>query len=29
VHELTAGHELPDLERSNATLSAAAQIKRK
>jgi CBS domain-containing protein len=26
VHELTAGHELPDLERSNATLSAAAQI---
>ena len=29
VHELTSGHELPDLERSNATLSAAAQIKRK
>jgi CBS domain-containing protein len=26
VHELTSGHELPDLERSNATLSAAAQI---
>jgi CBS domain-containing protein len=26
VHELTAGHELPDLEGSNATLSAAAQI---
>jgi CBS domain-containing protein len=26
VHELTAGHELPDMERSNATLSAAAQI---
>ncbi|MEX2406394.1 MAG: CBS domain-containing protein [Actinomycetota bacterium] len=26
VHELTSGHELPDLERSNATLTAAAQI---
>jgi CBS domain-containing protein len=26
VNELTSGHELPDLERSNATLSAAAQI---
>lgn len=26
VNELTAGHELPDLERSNAALSAAAQI---
>jgi CBS domain-containing protein len=26
VHELTSGHELPDLERSNATQSAAAQI---
>jgi CBS domain-containing protein len=28
VHELTAGHELPDLERSHTTLSAAAQIER-
>ena len=28
VHELTSGHELPDLERSTATLSAAAQINR-
>ena len=26
VHELTAGHELPDLERSHTALSAAAQI---
>jgi CBS domain-containing protein len=26
VHELTAGHELPDLERSHTTLSAAARI---
>lgn len=26
VGEITAGHELPDLERSNAALSAAAQI---
>jgi signal-transduction protein with cAMP-binding, CBS, and nucleotidyltransferase domain len=28
VHELTSGHELPDLERSHTTLSAAAQIER-
>ncbi len=28
VHELTAGHELPDLERSHTTLSAAAEIDR-
>ena len=28
VHELTAGHELPDLERSHTTLSAAARIER-
>ena len=26
VHELTGGHELPDLERSHTALSAAAQI---
>ena len=28
VRELTSGHELPDLERSHATLEAAAQINR-
>jgi len=28
VQELTAGHELPDLERSHTTLSAAAEINR-
>ncbi len=28
VHELTSGHELPDLERSHTALSAAAQINR-
>ncbi|HEY7755875.1 MAG TPA: CBS domain-containing protein [Actinomycetota bacterium] len=28
VHELTAGHELPDLERSHTALSAAARIDR-
>jgi CBS domain-containing protein len=28
VHEMTAGHELPDLERSQTTLSAAARIDR-
>ena len=28
VHELTAGHELPDLERSHTALSAAAEINR-
>jgi CBS domain-containing protein len=28
VSELTAGHELPDLERSHTALSAAAQINR-
>ena len=28
VHELTGGHELPDLERSHSALSAAAQINR-
>ena len=27
-HELTSGHELPDLERSHTALSAAAQINR-
>lgn len=26
VHELTAGHELPDLERSHAALRSAAEI---
>ena len=26
VQELTAGHELPDIERSHTALSAAAQI---
>jgi CBS domain-containing protein len=28
VQELTAGHELPDIERSHTALSAAAQINR-
>jgi hypothetical protein len=28
VHELTSGHELPDLERSHSALSAAAQVNR-
>lgn len=28
VQELTSGHELPDLERSHATLSAAAEVNR-
>jgi len=28
VQELTSGHELPDLERSHAALSAAAQVDR-
>jgi CBS domain-containing protein len=28
VQELTSGHELPDLERSHAALSAAAQVNR-
>jgi CBS domain-containing protein len=28
VHELTAGHELPDLERSHTALSAAAEVNR-
>jgi CBS domain-containing protein len=28
VHELTAGHELPDLERSHSALSAAAEVNR-
>ena len=28
VHELTGGHELPDLERSHSALSAAAQVNR-
>jgi len=28
VSELTGGHELPDLERSHTTLSAAAEINR-
>lgn len=29
VEELTGGHELPDLERSHATLTAAAEAKRR
>ena len=28
VHELTSGHELPDLERSHTALSAAAEVNR-
>ena len=28
VHELTSGHELPDLERSHSALSAAAEVNR-
>jgi CBS domain-containing protein len=28
VEEMTGGHELPDLERSSATLSAAVQVER-
>jgi CBS domain-containing protein len=28
VHEMTAGHELPDMQRSTTALSAAAQINR-
>ncbi len=28
VHELTSGHELPDLERSHTALTAAAEINR-
>jgi signal-transduction protein with cAMP-binding, CBS, and nucleotidyltransferase domain len=28
VQELTGGHELPDLERSHAALSAAAEVNR-
>jgi CBS domain-containing protein len=28
VHELTGGHELPDLERSQAALSAAVEVNR-
>ena len=28
VHELTSGHELPDLERSHMALSAAAEVNR-
>jgi hypothetical protein len=28
VEEITGGHELPDLERSHTTLSAAAEINR-
>ena len=28
VHELTSGHELPDIERSHSALSAAAEVNR-